>query len=123
MASTIICAVIPGPPQSKERPRASKSGRFYTPQATKDAEQSIAEHLITQNREAVMDPKARFKVDIHYYQTSRRTDIDNEVKATLDGITMSRIVWNTDAQVDALYAIRTTPNAEGERTELWITAL
>ena len=115
-------AVIPGPPQSKERPRAGKWGRFYTPQATKDAEETIAEHIIAQNRDAALAPKTRFKVDVNFY-ADRRGDLDNRLKCLLDGITKSGLAWKNDNQVDALYALRIDPDAKGERTELWVRPL
>lgn len=118
-----IHAVIPGHPIGKERPRSRRGGPFYTPQATKDAEQSIAEHIIIQNRQAKgPDPKARFKVDAHFY-SDRRSDLDNLLKCLCDGITKSGLAWRNDNQVDALYAIRLAPGAQGERTEVWVRPL
>ena len=118
----MIHAVIPGPPQAKERPRTGEDGRFFTPQATKDAEESIAEQIIIQNRDAALDPKARFKVDVNFY-ADRRSDLDNRLKCLLDGITKSGLAWKNDNQVDALYALRIDPDAKGERTELWVRPL
>ena len=117
-----IHVVIPGPPVPKERPRRGADGQWYTPQKTRDAEQSIADYAIVQNRDAAPNAKARFHVDIHLYCKDFRFDLDNASKTALDGLTKSGIVWKDDSQVDALYVLRIKADAAGERTEIWIRA-
>ncbi len=105
---------VPHKPKPKGRPRLTRRGRAYTPKATVEHEQAIAQ--------AYKDAEGPFfdgpiQVEVEYttedsYITitdgvgaSRvRADIDNLVKATLDGL--QGTAFDNDKQVVALYAFK-----------------
>jgi len=91
---------IPGDPPSKARPRFNSRGRPYTPQKTVDGEKRIATALTG----AGPFPSNVVVACVFYRSTLQRIDIDNLMKAVLDGATRAR-VWDDDSQVTALMAI------------------
>jgi Holliday junction resolvase RusA-like endonuclease len=79
----VIELVIPGPPQAWQRAGRSASGRFYTPDKTRQAE-SLVKLCALANR--VKPLGGDLEMEVHYYlPTRRRVDADNLLKATLDG--------------------------------------
>lgn len=110
---SVFGCVIPGDPISKARPRFSASGRPYTPQKTIDGEKRIAAGL------AASVPKHTSNVGIvvmFYRSTFQRIDVDNMMKAVLDGGTRAGI-WDDDSQVTAMVAIAEY-DRENPRTEI-----
>jgi Holliday junction resolvase RusA-like endonuclease len=83
------------PPKVKQRPRMTRRGRVFTPAATLAFEASVRdnwEHDITEGDIAVsiILRKDSFDVEIETYEdedkSPLRGDIDNYVKAILDGL-------------------------------------
>jgi Holliday junction resolvase RusA-like endonuclease len=92
--------VVDGEPPSKGRPRFTKKGRPYTPRVTLEGENRIA------GRFAGLGPfEGNVAVACVFHRRSRqRIDIDNLLKAVLDGGTRAAI-WNDDSQVTALVGV------------------
>lgn len=92
--------VLDGDPISKARPRFTRGGHTYTPTKTIEGEKTIARAL-----KGV--PKFRSNVAvvcIFHRKTRQRIDVDNLLKAVLDGGTRANI-WDDDSQVTALIGI------------------
>lgn len=92
-----------GNPLGKQRPRFNqKTGRVYTPGATKRHEQELAMLASFQ-----IPPSQREEKDwaygiraIFYVQTHQRKDVDNMLKAVLDGV--NHMAFADDSQVHEL---------------------
>jgi Holliday junction resolvase RusA-like endonuclease len=92
--------VIDGEPVSKARPRFTGNGRPYTPKRTRDGEAMIAARFSCL-------PKFASNVAvgcIFYRSTFQRVDIDNLLKAILDGATRAQL-WGDDSQVTAIIGV------------------
>ena len=91
--------IVPGPPQPKERPRKGKSGRFYTPDATRGYEHALHTYALQAVRLAhwPLATKEPVAVTLHaYFPDDRRRDLDNAAKC-LDGA--NGVVWHDDVQI------------------------
>lgn len=106
--------IIKGEAVSKGRPRFTRSGHTYTPKRTKDYERLVATSLKAQGAEYSEKPLT-MKVDIYKgylkswtikqreraksgeLQPFKRPDVDNYVKAILDGA--DKILYKDDAQI------------------------
>ena len=72
-----------GPPVSKQRPRKGPNG-WYTPRKTKDFEE-----LVGWSAKAAglsLEPKKPYGVEIEFYLSTHRRDLDNLAKTVLDGL-------------------------------------
>lgn len=96
----ILEYVIPGPPQPKERPRRGRLGRWYTPDATKRYERHVKGCAVAAKMAHgecwPMGAAYRVKMLV-WFQDLRRRDLDNVVKAVLDGL--NGVLWDDDSQV------------------------
>lgn len=102
--------IAEGKPKVKQRPRMTRRGRAYTPQATHDAEREIAEQY---DGPMFVDPihlEIRYSKDhqsIHISELgyepikALRGDIDNMLKLTMDAL--NGIAWEDDALVKSVY--------------------
>ena len=95
---------VEGQPVPKERPRVvvgrGKRPRAYTPERTRDWEQQIGWSALEAGVEVVAGDVA---VDLHFRRKGRRrADLDNMVKACLDGL--NGVAYDDDYQVVALSA-------------------
>lgn len=111
---------IPGKPQPKERPRATRSGRVYTPPRTRDYEKFVGAHCEDaldeyeypwHNHEDGEDYSEqwptgeRYEVELWlYFPDKKRRDLDNVAKAICDG--MNGFAYDDDSQVDKLVVHR-----------------
>jgi Holliday junction resolvase RusA-like endonuclease len=104
---------VPGEPRSKERPRTvrvKKSGKTitYTPTATTSYEHTVRTHARRAIALARWGPSSkddRFNVSMEVrLGTRRRKDLDNIVKAVLDGL--MPVVFADDWQVCSFYVHR-----------------
>ena len=103
-------------PVPKGRPRSTKTGRIYTPKKTADYERSIArlvshlpamtgaisleaEFILKRPVRAPKSPPSRF------IKAGSRGDLDNYVKALIDGCQRGGVVPN-DAAVTEIKAIK-----------------
>ena len=95
-------------PLPKERPRATKTGHIYTPKKTADYERAIAKlvrHLPAQlgalevEAKFVLKPPVKTPKSItgRFMKASSRGDLDNYVKALLDGCQSGGVIPNDSA--------------------------
>lgn len=102
------CFKIDMPPVAKQRPRIG-NGRAYTPEKTKDAEQTLQFLLCAMKPKKLEGPvrlTAKFLIERPKRCRSsfpdRRPDLDNYVKLVMDAC--NGFLWQDDAQVVELYA-------------------
>lgn len=103
---------VEGKPRVKQRPRMTRGGRAYTPQATVEAERSIRDQYDGPKFEGpvkvmilyMKDHQEITITDIQWENTSKvRGDVDNLVKCTLDGLTGA--AWDDDRIVKQIVAL------------------
>lgn len=101
---------LPFKPKTKERPRMTRRGRAYTPKATTDAEDAIAE-WIDKNKKRTKPFRGPVSVTMRFHKdhiqvelrertrTSKlRGDVDNYAKLVLDALQKSHLLAD-DKQV------------------------
>lgn len=110
---------IPGAPVPKGRARKGRGGHWYTPEATRNAEERIALLARSQRVRFGSDP---VNVSIVFHVAVRDFDIDNLVKCVLDGLTKGE-AWDDDVQVCELHARYVTVERGQEQTIVEIAAL
>ena len=119
---------VEGQPQGKARPRMSRFGHAYTPQKTRDYENIIKTACIAEMHRHSLEPtNAPVKVSIVAFMDipkswskkkteqaeyaliypTAKPDIDNIVKAALDGVSGPQGVRLDDKQVVSLKAVKT----------------
>lgn len=126
-ALNVIAFIVPGDPVGKGRPRASTIGgrpRLYTPAKTARYESTVAlaaadammghEPLngpLALEIEAVSTPPLSWSKKRRHEAArglgehpAKRPDIDNVCKSVMDGA--NGILWNDDAQIVALQAVK-----------------
>lgn len=116
----LVALTIPGPPVPKQRARVvMNAGRrqAYTPAATRNAEQRIANRLFAAYPH-LTPTSARLRVVCRFHVKGLRGDTDNFVKLLLDGLQGRAFV--NDSQVDSIEAsvIRSSPDPHTE-AEIW----
>ena len=110
-----VSFTVPGKPQGKQRPRLGKGGRVYTPSATRRYELAVAWAALGA-RPALWAKTGRFVVEVTmYFPDWRRRDVDNVLKAVLDG--MQGVLYEDDSQVVVASAIKWL-DRERPRTEV-----
>lgn len=121
----IVTFTVEGEPKSKARPRFStRNGKVvaYTPKDTRTAEERYAIEYLKKTRKKSNDSESAFRVDIRFYNsTYQRRDIDNMIKAALDGL--NEIAWQDDAQVTEVNAKKLYVGKKDARTEVDIYKL
>lgn len=111
----MIVFEIPGKPFAKQRPRATRRGRMYTPEETIAFERTVGQ-IALQHFPAPMDGPVRVTIRATFRPAkswskkktaehlnkphTQRPDVDNCAKAILDGL--NRIAWADDSQIAAL---------------------
>lgn len=119
-------------PKPKLRARHGANGATYTPKETEIYENGIAQ--ATKLQHTAGGPfLGRIFIEIHFYVSSWRGDIDNYVKAILDGMQERRDrktkmvlfsgAFKNDNQVDGMYVRRWDAPKGKERTEVTITKI
>lgn len=109
--------VVPGDPVPKARARIGRHGHTYTPEKTVRYEEIVAwsaRAAFLEKDYASLNSPARFAVTMDFYLgTERRIDLDNLVKAVMDGLTPRKprgrqrppgLFWKDDSQVDIIVA-------------------
>ena len=111
-----IAFIVPGRPQSKQRPRLGRGGRVYTPKATHRYERSVASaFLVATGGRRCAGYRGPVEMSIRcVYATMHRRDLDNVVKAVCDGL--NGIAYADDCQVVSIRAERCQGGEE--RTEI-----
>ena len=110
---------VPGKPQPKQRARRGKSGRWYTPSATRQYEK----HVGVAGLCALDGPRfeGRLKLTVvAYMPDQRRRDADNVAKSVSDGL--NGVVWDDDDQVVEL-VVRKELDRDHPRTKITIEEL
>jgi len=107
-----VTFTIPGKPFAKQRPRATRQGRVYTPKETVSFERTVGQIALEHFREPLAGPVkvsiwatfepakswSKKKTAEHINRPhTQRPDLDNCAKAILDGL--NRIAWADDGQV------------------------
>lgn len=108
---------IPGRPLPKGRPRFTRTGHAYTPRTTKLYEQKIRDICTAHFDEPITCPVS---MELKFYISGKRLiDVDNLIKANLDGLQPSALA--DDSQVYRLTAERiAVGKASEQRTEILI---
>ena len=110
-----VTFVIPGKPFGKQRPRATRGGRMYTPAATVAFERIVGQIAMEHFQQpmtgaveleivATFTPAASWSAkkraaNLHRPHT-QKPDIDNCLKAVLDGL--NRVAFADDSQVSQI---------------------
>lgn len=109
---SVVTFTIPGKPFGKQRPRATRQGRMYTPAATVSFERTVGQIALEHLPAPLVGPVAleivatfvpadswsakKRAAHLHRPHT-QKPDLDNCMKAILDGL--NRIAFADDAQV------------------------
>jgi Holliday junction resolvase RusA-like endonuclease len=98
--SGVLHILVPGPPVPCGRARTGK-GKTFTPQRTRDYEQLVAamSRLAVSKARWAPPEGSTFAVTLDVYRARRTGDVDNYLKAALDG--MNGIVFADDRLVVA----------------------
>ena len=113
----IVTLTIPGKPFAKQRPRATRQGRIYTPAETVSFERTVGQiaarsfptplvgpvrlTVIATFEPAASWSKKKRAEHLHRMHT-QKPDLDNCLKALKDGL--NRIAWADDSQVAEVIA-------------------
>jgi Holliday junction resolvase RusA-like endonuclease len=109
---------IGGEPLPKERPRATKSGRSFTPKRTKDAEKRILAAFRAAYPGAA-PLTGRLLVELRFYRrTGRGCDWDNLAKLPLDAL--NEVAYVDDEQIEKATVERFYGAGDDARTEVRI---
>lgn len=93
-----------GNPVSKARPRMTRSGRAYTPAATLEHEERIAQAAIAVIP-ADWDAGHDYRLSATFYMATKRpTDVDNAYKAVGDAL--NGVLYYDDSQVVEIHGWR-----------------
>jgi len=126
--------VIPGKPFAKQRPRATRLGRVYTPKETVSFERTVGQ-IAAQHFPEPIDGAVKVTVwatfeppqswsgkkrreHLHRPHT-QRPDLDNCAKAVLDAL--NRIAWADDGQVAEIHVRKVW--GEGAKTVVTVEAV
>ena len=111
--------IVPGRPVGKGRPRFDRRGHAYTPEGTRVYEAMIARACKAAGVQ-VRDGPVLVRVSVFWpipaswskaqheravkglLWPTTRPDLDNIVKAALDGMTLSGVCWKDDSQCVAI---------------------
>jgi Holliday junction resolvase RusA-like endonuclease len=89
---------VEGRPVGKERPRIGKNGHIYTPTKTKAYERTVGWRFLMAKGTTPWSLEGCFFVSVVFRRgDNRRADVDNVLKAILDGL--KGVAYNDDAQV------------------------
>ena len=92
---------VAGPPVPKGRPRLGRGGHVFTPLRTTEYEELVKATAL-EARPSCWERSGRFDVTIELKLKINRGDIDNYIKAILDGC--NGIAWVDDCQVVRILA-------------------
>jgi len=116
--------VIDGKPQGKQRARMGKGGRWYTPKGTRIYEASVRDWFAYARSKAGgvnwrMTVNGVVTISVAcYFPDARRRDIDNVLKAVMDGLNGAAYI--DDSQVTSATVTKAI-DRERPRTEVTVT--
>lgn len=112
---------VPSRPVPKARPRLGKFGNVYTPKRTSDYEKTVREAFMAGGGIRARKINAPVHIKMYFYMPTAvknkdrptapsvsRPDIDNLIKAILDGL--NGVAYADDSQVFRLEAVKLTSN-------------
>jgi len=102
--------VVPGEPVAKERPRRGKHGGFYTPSKTTRFEHLVAWTWKAARHKPLSGP---IVVTMTFRVGGRDKDLDNMVKAALDGL--QGAAFENDRQVMLVSATKELLTGAGKK--------
>ena len=114
----MISFFVEGPPMPLQRARKGKGGHWYTPEESRaykervalEARGAVARHdrqlLAGFEKLGAWCRDSRFSVFLTVYDDRKTYDLDNVVKAVLDGVTKAGTVWTDDRRVDRITVVR-----------------
>lgn len=110
---------IPVRPRPKQRPRKGKYGNMYTPRETQEYERIVAWYALDAMKKArIKRLEGRLGVDItFYFKDGRRPDIDNCIKAILDG--MEGVVYKNDKIIVQQFCRIERDKVEYSKVKVW----
>lgn len=130
MTSKKITLWLPSAPVSASRPRISKYGSYYS-KSYMNYRAETHKFLKSIRKDYPIDETSLFKVELEFlcYKPKKpsnkdcpRYDIDNLIKAPLDAITYSEMIWKDDIQILEVKAKkRYTEDGEVHGTKIIIT--
>lgn len=127
-----VCFTIPGKPFAKQRPRMTRSGVAFTPKETVSFERTVGQIGLQHFSEPLLGPvsvriEAVFEIpkswsrkksaEAHGAPHIQRPDLDNCMKAILDGL--NRIAFADDSQVAEMVLRKRWGDVAG--TTVWIS--
>ena len=113
--------VVRGPPQPKERARRGKGGRWYTPERTRAYEAAVRNMAaLSRHRRWPVDRQYAVTVTA-YFADGRARDVDNVLKAVLDGL--AGVAFSNDRQVVETHAYRGGVDRDDPRTHVTISTV
>ena len=115
--------VVEGPPQPKERPRRGANGRWYTPGATVAYERAVGACGLAAGLRPGLGERhtGEYRVVVRlWFKDRRRRDVDNVVKAIMDGL--NGIAFMDDSQVVEM-TIRRDIDRENPRAQITVELL
>lgn len=130
MTSKVINIRLPSAPVSASRPRVSSYGAYYS-KSYMNYRKETHSFLKGIRKDYPIDEKTLFKVELEFicYKPKKpsnkdcpRYDIDNLIKAPLDAITYSKMIWKDDIQIlEVTASKRYTKEGESHGTLIKIT--
>lgn len=115
--SVVARFTVEGEPVSKARPRFTRTGRSFTPQATVDAEHNMAAAFrAAATDHEVVDDLTYGVTALFFHGTRQRRDVDNCLKLVLDGLNGQ--AWADDAQVTEVSGRKSLVHPSEARTEV-----
>jgi len=122
-----LAFVVEGRPQPKQRARRGLGGRWFTPRETREFHERVlyaglhARQLLLRTSGRAWPLDATYRVTCWpTWSDRRRRDLDNLVKAVLDGL--NGVLWQDDSQVSDQRGVRTEPGPERTRVEVEVLA-
>lgn len=112
--------VVPGEPVAKDRPRINrKTGTVYTPRETVEYENLVAMVCRRQPSFERREVSVRMWFRCGKRPRQKVKDIDNLIKAALDGMVKGGIIYD-DCQVVHIDATRTQADTGEEGLTVWV---